>query len=255
MTCRTAWLAGPGLGPTGKARAGAVGRGRREPLGAGGSGAGGARDGSGPAGLSARGRQVLGQLRLYCFLPVAVLLTVTLSGQTLWAQALLGLRREGRGGPSRGPGTMSPTPHSPRPGLTVDGHLQGLVELHAPRGPLRLGPVAVASSQDGGRALLVTLLGRGWGAGGAGSSERLPPSPQGPEAGCPPGSRPLCWSEQPHWGGPDRAPCRPALHPSPSLGGRPALPRSSHDPMPRTWSVPAQAHISRQGRRAMIIFT
>lgn len=222
MTCRTAWLAGPGLGPTGKARAGAVGGGRREPLGAGGSGAGGARDGSGPAGLSARGRQVLGQLRLYCFLPVAVLLTVTLSGQTLWAQALLGLRREGRGGPSRGPGTTSPTPHSPRPGLTVDGHLQGFVELHAPRGPLQLRPVAVASSQDGGRALLVTLLGRGWGAGGAGSSERLLPSPQGPEAGCPPGSRPLCWSEQPHWGGgrTGRLADQPSI-PAPAWGAAP----------------------------------
>lgn len=255
MTCRTAWLAGPGLGPTGKARAGAMGGGRREPLGAGGSGAGGARDGSGPAGLSARGRQVLGQLRLYCFLPVAVLLTVTLSGQTLWAQALLGLRREGRGGPSRGLGTTSPTPHSPRPGLTVDSHLQGLVELHAPRGPLQLRPVAVASSQDGGRALLVTLLGRGWGAGGAGSSERLRRALRGQRQAARQDPAPSAGPSSRTGGGPDRAPCRPALHPSPSLGGRPALPRSSHDPMPRTWSVPAQAHISRQGRGAMIIFT
>lgn len=80
---------------------------------------------------------------------------------------------------------MSLIPRSPRPGLTVDGHLQGLVELHTSRGPLWLGPVAVASSQDGGGTLLVTLLGRGRGAGEAGSSERRQAARQDPPSAGP----------------------------------------------------------------------
>lgn len=68
--------------------------------------------------------------------------------------------------------------HAP---LTVDSHLQGLVEPHMPRGPLWLGPLAAAppwaSSQDGGRARPVVLLGLGWEQREAGRSELLPPGP------------------------------------------------------------------------------
>lgn len=49
---------------------------------------------------------------------------------------------------SGSPNPMQPQARWPSAPLTVDGHLQGLVEPHTPRGPLWLSPTAAALPQD-----------------------------------------------------------------------------------------------------------